>query len=301
MNRQFGDQALFNLPDAADRTFQIQTSRLSTNAGSAASPKTITLLPGQNGLPASTTLTGVTIPQVVAAIQAQLDADTAVNPTGGARIVVSYDYSAQSLKFTDSTNTIKVSSGSATKNSVLGFPVALTTLTDNGLTGQKAVPNGALERAAVEQRYGMKVEYDTVNKVFTMKSGTTGDQSSLSITSSNATATALLGFSNAAVAKSSIATRGTNSTPGIATGATPTINTSNNFAVDATNNTFVVTVDGIKGTVILPIDSNYSLSTFMSKLEKGINAMGTNAIVAGGTPTTVKAQISGSYLDLPPF
>jgi flagellar hook-basal body protein len=61
----------------------------------------------------------------------------------------------------------------------------------------------------------------------------------------------------------------------------------NNFAVDATNNTFVVTVDGIKGTVVLPIDSNYSLSTFMSKLEKGINAMGNNAAVAGGTPTTV--------------
>jgi len=287
MNRQFGDQALFNLPDAADRTFQIQTSRLSTGNGSAASPKTITLAPGTNGLPASTTLTGVTIPQIVTAIQAQLDADTAVNPTGGARIVVSYDYSAQSLKFTDSTNTIKVSSGSATKNSVLGFPVALTTLTDTGLTGQKAVPNGALERAAVEQRYGMKVEYDTVNKVFTMKSGTTGDQSSLSITSSNATATALLGFSNAAVAKSSIATRGTTSTPGIATGATPTINTSNNFAVDATNNTFVVTVDGIKGNVVIPIDSNYSLTRFMSELEKGINALGLNPEVTGGTQKTV--------------
>ena len=287
MNRQFGDQALFNLPDAADRTFQIQTSRLATGNGSAAAPKTITLAPNTNGLPASATLTGVTIPQVVAAIQAQLDADAAVNPAGGARIVVSYDYSTQSLKFMDGTNTIKVSSGSATKNSVLGFPVALTTLTDAGLTGQKAVPNGALERAAVEQRYGMKVEYDTVNKVFTMKSGTTGDKSSLSITASNATATALLGFSNAAVVKSSIATRGVSSTPGIASGATPTINTSNNFAVDATNNTFVVTVDGIKGNVVIPIDSNYSLTRFMSELEKGINALGLNPEVTGGTQKTV--------------
>ena len=291
MNRQFGDQALFNLPDAADRTFQIQTSRLSTNAGSAASPKTITLLPGQNGLPASTTLTGLTIPQVVAAIQGQLDADTNItagtSPNFTQRIVVSYDYSAQSLKFTDGTNIIKVSSGSATKNAALGFPVALTTLTETGLTGQKAVPNGALERAAVEQRFGMKVEYDTVNKVFTMKSGTTGDQSSMSISSANATATALLGFSNAAVAKSSIATRGISSTPGIAIGATPTINTSNNFAVDATNNTFVVTVDGIKGNVVIPIDSNYSLTRFMSELEKGINALGLNPEVPGGTQKTV--------------
>ena len=291
MNRQFGDQALFNLPDAADRTFQIQTSRLSTNAGSAASPKPITLVPGQNGLPASTTLTGVTIPQVVAAIQNQLDLDTNItagtSPNFTQRIVVSYDYSAQSLKFTDGTNIIKVSSGSATRNSVLGFPAALTTLTETGLTGQKAVPNGALERAAAEQRFGMKVEYDTVNKVFTMKSGTTGDQSSMSISSANATATALLGFSNATVAKSSIATRGISSTPGIATGATPTINTSNNFAVDATNNTFLVTVDGIKGNVVIPIDSNYSLTRFMSELEKGINALGLEPEVTGGTQKTV--------------
>ena len=288
MNRQFGDQALFNLPDAADRTFQIQTSRLATGNGSAATPKTITLAPNTNGLPASATLTGVTIPQVVTAIQAQLDADAAVNPAGGARIVVSYDYSTQSLKFMDGTNTIKVSSGSATKNSVLGFPVALTTLTETGLTGQKAVPNGALERAPVEQRFGMKVEYDTVNKVFTMKSGTTGDQSSMSISiPTGGIANTLLGFSNATVAKSSVATRGTISTPGIATGATPTINTSNNFAVDATNNTFVVTVDGIKGNVVIPIDSNYSLTRFMSELEKGINALGLEPEVTGGTQKTV--------------
>ena len=287
MNRQFGDQAFFNLTDAPERTFQIQTSRITdaTKNGSSTKPLTITLAAATGG--PITDITKATIPQVVAAIQAQLDADTVVNPSGGARIVVSYDYSSQSLKFTDGTNIIKVNSGSATKNSVLGFPVALTTLTDSGLTGQKAVPNGALERAAVEQRFGMKVEYDTVNKVFTMKSGTTGDKSSMSITSTNATATALLGFSNAAVAKSSIATRGISSTPGIATGATPTINTSNNFAVDATNNTFVVTVDGIKGNVVIPIDSNYSLTRFMSELEKGINALGLEPEVTGGTQKTV--------------
>ena len=286
MNRQFGDQALFNLPDAADRTFQIQTSRLTSGNGSAATPLTITLAPNVDGMPNNLTLTGATIPQVVTAIQAKLDADTNIK-SGTNRIVVSYDYSTQSLKFMDGTNTIKVSSGSATKNSVLGFPTALTTVSETGLTGQKAVPNGALERAAVEQRFGMKVEYDTVNKVFTMKSGTTGDKSSMSIASSNTTATALLGFSNAAVAKSSIATRGISSTPGIATGATPTINTSNNFAVDATNNTFVVTVDGIKGNVVIPIDSNYSLTRFMSELEKGINALGLEPEVTGGTQKTV--------------
>lgn len=291
MNRQFGDQSYFDLTDATSRTFQIQTSRLTTGSGSAATPKTITLAASTGTLPAD--LTKCSVPQVVAAIQAQLDADTNIttgtSPNYTTRIVVSYDYSTQSLKFTDSTNTLKIYSGSATKNDVLGFPNTLTALTDDGLTGFKAVPNGSLERAAVEQRTGMKVTYDSVNKIFTMKSGTTGDQSSMSITipTANTIASSLLGFSNATVAKSSLATRGIASTPGIAYGATPTINLANNFAVDATNNTFVVTVDGIKGTVVLPVDSNYSLSTFMAKLEKGINAMGLNATVTGGTQSTV--------------
>ena len=286
MNRQFGDQSFFDLTDTSSRTFQVQTSRLTTGNGSAATPKTITLAASANGLPAD--LTKVSIPQVVSAIQAQLDADTNIT-SGTNKIVVSYDYSTQGFKFTDSTNTLRVSSGGLTRNDVLGFPNTLTTLSETGLTGLKAVPNGSLERPATEQRYGMKVEYDSVNKIFTMKSGTTGDQSSMSITipGTNTIANSLLGFSNSSVAKSALAVRGIASTPGVAFGATPTINLANNFAVDATNNTFVVTVDGVKGTVVLPVDSNYSLSTFMSKLEKGINAMGLNASVPGGTQSTV--------------
>ena len=289
MNRQFGDQAYFDLSDNSSKTFQISTSRLTTGSGSAATPLTITLAQGAS--PAIPDLTKATIPQVVTAIQAQLDASstltTGTSPNFTNRVIVSYDYATQGFKFTDSTNTLSVKSGGATKNEVLGFPVTALTLNDAGLSGIKAIPNGVSERATVEQRFGMKVEYDSVNKVFTMKSGTTGDQSSIAITGATATATSLLGFSNTAVAKSTLATRGISSTPAVAIGTTPTINLANNFAVDATNNTFVVTVDGIKGTVVLPIDSNYSLSTFMSKLEKGINAMGTNATVTGGTPTTV--------------
>jgi flagellar hook-basal body protein len=289
MNRQFGDQAYFDLSDDSSKTFQISTSRLTTGSGSAATPLTVTLAQGAS--PAIPDLTKATIPQVVTAIQAKLDADTTLttgtSPNFTNRVVVSYDYATQGFKFTDSTNTLTVKSGRTTKNEVLGFPVTATALSDAGLSGIKAVPNGVSERAAVEQRFGMKVEYDSVNKVFTMKSGTTGDQSSIAIASTSATATSLLGFSNTAIAKSNLATRGVTSTPAVAIGTTPTINLANNFAVDATNNTFVVTVDGIKGTVVLPIDSNYSLSTFMSKLEKGINAMGTNPSVTGGTPTTV--------------
>ena len=297
MNRQFGDQAYFDLTDTSSKTFQISTSRLTTGTGSSASPLTVTLAADATNGPIKD-ITKATIPQVVAAIQAKLDADTnlttgtnltSANPTYTNRVVVSYDYATQGFKFVDSTNTISVKSGSTTKNEVLGFPVTAIALNESGLSGLKAVPNGVSERAAAEQRFGMKVEYDSVNKVFTMKSGTTGDVSSIAITvpTGNTIATSLLGFTNSSVTKSTLATRGISSTPAVAIGTTPTINLANNFAVDATNNTFVVTVDGIKGTVVLPIDSNYSLSTFMSKLEKGINAMGTNASVTGGTPTTV--------------
>jgi len=286
MNRQFGDQAYFDLSDNSSKTFQISTSRLTTVSGSATNPLTITLAQGAS--PAIPDLTKATIPQVVTAIQAQLDASATLKTTDPVnRVVVSYDYATQGFKFTDSTNTLSVKSGGTTKNEVLGFPVTALALNDAGLSGIKAVPNGVTERASVEQRFGMKVEYDSVNKVFTVKSGTTGDQSSITITGATAVATSLLGMGDTAVTKSTLATRGITSTPAVAIGTTPTINLANNFAVDATNNTFVVTVDGIKGTVVLPIDSNYSLSTFMSKLEKGINAMGTNATVTGGTPTTV--------------
>ena len=289
LNREFGDQSSFNLTDAvagaASRTFQISTARLTTGIGSAAEPKTITLTGGADGLPAD--LSKVTIPQIVAAIQTQLNAVANIKPNTEATLIVSYDYSSQSFKFTDTTNAVSIKTTGTVKNDILGFPATWTALAEGGLTGLKAIPNGALIRPSSEQRFGMKVEYDSANKIFTMRSGATGDQSSMAITLANATATSLLGFSNSSVAKSTVATRGISSTPGVAVGATPTINLANNFAVDATNNTFVVTVDGIKGTVVLPVDSNYSLSSFMTKLEQGINALGQNASIPGGSQSTV--------------
>jgi len=301
LNKKFGDESYFDLSDSSSQTFKISTSRITTGVGSSTTPFQVSIskdVSADNPIPVLD-LSRSTIPQIVACIQGQLDANATINTKNEAgaytnRVVVSYDYNTQSFKFTDSTNTLSVQSGSNVKNAVLGFPVTPVKLDDNGLSGNKAVPNGVAMRAPADQRYGMVVEYDSVNKVFAMKSGTTGDKSSISITVPPTTevggtplATSLLGFSTSSVATSTLALRGIESSPAIAVGTTPTINLSNNFAVDATNNTFVVTVNGIKGTVVLPIDSNYSLSTFMSKLEKGINAMGTNATTPGGTPGTV--------------
>ena len=281
LQRKFGDEAAFSFPDDASRTFKISNSRVTA---SVTTPITIQL---------PTTFTSGSVEDLVAAIQARLDANTDLNPggaTGTPRVTVSYDYDSQGLKFVDSASnsTIKLSSGSSVRNDVLGMPVTPVTLDDNGLSGTKVIPNGAPNRtpAAALQRYGMMVDYDSVNRTFAIMSGTTGDKSSLSLTvPTGSTAIDLLGLNTAEVKTSTTALRGIASTPAVAFGTTPTVNMSNNFAVDDTNNKFVVTVDGIKGTVILPPDPNYSLSTFISKLQTGINAMAAKS--GSGTAATV--------------
>ena len=300
LNRQFGDESYFNFSGAGSNSFSISSSRV---AGTLTTPVTITLAAkttGTGGASDSSLINDlgkVTISQAVAEMQRQLDASalTATDGTGN-KTKVSYDYATQGFKFVDTIATSEVvlkcgvsSSGAAIKNEVMGLiPNAPVTLVE-GLYSAKVIPNGTVIRAASEQRYGMTMSYDTVNKIFSLSSGTTGDDSSISITRPSAAAMTLFGFSSdpvvSTVNTSAIALRGIPSAPAVAIGATPTIKLSNNFAVDPTNNKFVVTVNGVKGTVILPPDPNYSLATFMAKLEKGINSMGSD--VAGASPITV--------------
>ncbi len=55
------------------------------------------------------------------------------------------------------------------------------------------------------------------------------------------------------------------------TGNALAVNVDNNFSVDETNNQFVVSVNGITGTVIIPPKDTYTLGTFMEALQNGIN------------------------------
>jgi flagellar hook-basal body protein len=282
LNRKFGDEAYFDFSAAGANVFNISTTRV---PGTVTTPVPITLTINDGFI---TDLGKVTIDQAVAAIQAKINTSAltvAAGATNAGTVKVSYDYSTQSFKFLDGTNTISLKSG-GTKNEVLGLTPTAVTIDETGHYPGKVIPNGTVLRPASEQRFGMKITFDSVNKIFKFESGKTGDASSLAISNVNAAGLALFGLTAGSVNKTDLATRGIASQPGIAYGATPTINLTNNFAVDATNNKFVVTVDGIKGTVELPIDSNYSLSTFMAKLEKGINAMGSNS-TTGGTPSTV--------------
>ena len=311
LNKKFGDESYFDLNDASNAKFSVTDSRLATT-------ETVNNATVTTDHPINIDLTQmaqyavnpkqITIEQVTAEIQKQLDAaDTTASATGSP-IQVSYDYATAGFKFTDSLNTLKLATATnqvpaQTKNDLFQLTQTPVTLDATGESGIKVIPNGVAIRLPSEQRYGMSMTYDSVNKVFSLKSGTTGDGSSIAITgvAPNSMAAQMFGFAADKVVgtdtvtavpadanlviTSSIALRGIASTAAVAVGTTPLKNISNNFAVDATNNSFVVTVDGVKGTVTIPTRSDYSLDTFKAELQKGINALGDNSTT--GEPISV--------------
>ena len=61
--------------------------------------------------------------------------------------------------------------------------------------------------------------------------------------------------------------------PAITRGSSIAVNVNNQFSVDASNNTFVVSVNDVKGTLTLPISSSYTLDSFIDALQKQINQL----------------------------
>jgi flagellar hook-basal body protein len=154
----------------------------------------------------------------------------------------------------------------------------LTPVTQTGTypsyTGTSVVPNGALITPVAQQRYGIEVTYDAVNQKFSFSSGTTGDKSSISITNLSNLAQDIFGFGgDQTVRTSSQAARGLTSTPAIMTGSPLAVNVSNNFSIDPSNNTFVVSVNNVKGTVVLPNNPSQTLHGFLQQLQDGINSL----------------------------
>ncbi len=138
------------------------------------------------------------------------------------------------------------------------------------------IPRTSTDTAGIvtkgDERYGMKVLFDAVNKKFVVQSGTTGDSSSIKVSSVKTDVASALGLKADEVATELKATRGIESTAATAFGTTPTVNTTTNFNVDSTNNKFIVTVDGIKSTIFVDV-GEYSLGEFTTALQTKINAM----------------------------
>ena len=283
LQQGYGGQAAFTFSGPTDSNANFDL----TIGG--ATPVPINLALGTTG---TSTLT---ISGAVAAINAQL---VTAGVTG---VTASYNTNTQQFQFSDSTGTpatdIEISAGTTTGSVNNLFGLNTTPISTSNYTTQ-VVPNGSAILSAADQRYGMSVSYDSATNEFTVTSGSTGDSSSVVISNASSFATSNLGISNADVPAQTItATRGLTSKPASVTGTAVTVDVSGEFQLDPTDNSFLVTVNGVKGTVTLPTTDasgspiNYTTATFAQALQNGINNMGDGA---GGTVNGVTVSYNAT-------
>ena len=195
----------------------------------------------------------------------------------GNKVTASYDPVSQKFNFTP-----PLGSGTSVTlsgvNNQLGItsPITQDAGSDSLSTeGAPAITNSYI-RALKMQRYGMKVEYDTVNEKFIFKSGSTGDDSSIKLSDPSTYASEHLGLladGKYEVKTSATAVRGIASQAAVMQGSPLGINANNNFSVNLTNNKFVVSVDDVKGTVYLEPKDTYTIDSFVLALQNGINRL----------------------------
>lgn len=215
---------------------------------------------------------------LVRVVQDQIDAKDGYQN----QVKVSYDTVLQKLVFTPQEIGAKmtISSDNTTAMNLADPLVQGVNDSSVGLSLSPSVSTSPFV-ALNDQRYGMKVEYDAVKQTFVFKSGTTGDVSSLvidkirpgSLATQSVKGLGMTGDpANYVVTPSTVdALRGTASLPAVLTGNALAVNVDNNFSVDTTNNQFVVSVNGITGTVVIPPKDTYTMGTFMEALQNGIN------------------------------
>ena len=191
-------------------------------------------------------------------------------------VEATYDPVTQSFNFEPVLgNTITLSG----LNNQIGITTTLSQVAGTDMlsvSGSPSITNNFI-RPLKLQRYGMKVEYDTVNERFIFKSGTTGDLSSIKISNPNIFASERFGLpsdKDLEVNQSLLtAVRGIASQPAVMNGSPLGINSNNNFSVNLTNNKFVVSVDDVKGTVYLEPKETYTIDSFVQALQNGINRL----------------------------
>ena len=282
LNRSFGDERHFDLSTVANQKFS-----LTLDGGTAKDIDLATII-NQSDV---SNVNSVKIEDIVEELNTKLAASPAMAATAA------YDYALRCFTFTptNASHAITILGGTAASpatNALFGLGVTALTLGADATWGTTVAPNGTLIRPAAQQRYGITVAYDGAQETFSISSGSTGDQSEIAIdftvgSGTGATKTDFANFmgfeatsatdSIYTVAKSTDALRGVASLPGITNGSSIAVNVNNNFSVDASNNTFVVSVNDVKGTLTLPISSGYTLDSFIVALEKGINQLASTA------------------------
>ena len=318
LNTKFGDERFFDLSTASSRTFKVNF----TTGGAT----TVAAIDLGTTFDTDAKKLSATTEQVVAAIQTKLDAATGAGGLGDDKVEVSYDYATREFLFKPLSSSDTVALSSDASNNLFKTTPTLVSAGPTGSYGQTVTPNGALQRVENEQRYGIKVEYDGAKQTFSFSSGTTGDTSqgdvNFSVPTFNATtgvptgavdgdgdptlqanllSAAFMGFEVTGTADSKYselpsaeAVRGVVSLPAISQGSSIAVNVNNNFSVDASNNTFVVSVDDVKGTLVLPTSSGYTLDSFIVELEKGINQLASaNGSTVSGVKVAYDATTNG--------
>jgi flagellar hook-basal body protein len=214
-------------------------------------------------------------------------------------ISVSYDAASQGFRFLQAnsgTDSIYLSSGASGTATNAVFGVAAQTVDGSGnITSygtllpaldtdasdvilKNVLPNGTAFTAANNQRYGISVSY-TEGK-FIVASGTTGDESSLEISSVSTMAQNLLGMeANGHVVQAETsqinnlpAVRGQLSSPAVVTGNQMGVDPRKSFLVNTDNQNVTVIVDGISAQIQLTL-GQYSIGTFTEHLQSKINLM----------------------------
>jgi flagellar hook-basal body protein len=308
INRQFGNERLFNFNSNANKNLVITAQGPAANGVIPPSTNYTLILDGTAGNPPPLAAPGqMTIEQTTKSINDQLAALQT-------NITAVYDSALQTFTFTPAVGTTLAVN---TPNALMGVTTTIKQDPNATALTLTAYPQGDLITPVKDQRFGATVSYDSVNQKFVFASGTTGDSSSIKIITKssdlgNTFARNKLGLIESdpngnsigtvdaptqannnvktvtySVDKSDIAVRGTQSTPAVMTGSAIGINLNQNFEVNASNNKFVVSVDDVKGTVVIPPLPNYTLDSFVQALQDGINRLKGPPALNGLTGSTV--------------
>ncbi len=140
------------------------------------------------------------------------------------------------------------------------------------------LPNGDIDTTPANQRYGISVSYSEGK--FKVSSGTTGDESSISIANVSAMGNGLLGIDPLGYAVQAEvsqinnlpAVRGQRSEPAIVQGNQMGVDPRKSFLVNEDNRNVTVIIDGISAQIKLD-RGQYSIGTFTEHLQDKINLM----------------------------
>ncbi len=125
-------------------------------------------------------------------------------------------------------------------------------------------------------RFGITVAFDPDTTRFSIASGTTGDESSIEVTTTDANAIRVMGLTGTGLkvdASPNDALRGKPSEPAVLRGEAMTINTTKSISTSSSNKDFFVSVDGYAFKVELPFPTTYTnIDSFAKALQDSINA-----------------------------